>query len=142
MTTKQQAAMQQALDALEHHTAIKHPQQRCYRDDAIEALREALAEPGQEWVNAAMNAIFKMFHYGEEVESDDGMAMQVPLDIWNDAFEAFDSLPDFAPPQRKPLASHKDRPDQNATFVKGYGYVHTAAVRAVEAAHGITGENT
>lgn len=49
---------------------------------------------------------------------------------------------EYGPPQRKPLTSHKDRPDQNATFVEGYGYVHTAAVRAVEAAHGITGENT
>lgn len=35
-------AAQQALDALENHTAIKHPQQRAYRDDAIEALRAAL----------------------------------------------------------------------------------------------------
>jgi hypothetical protein len=31
-----------ALDALENHTAIKHPQQRAYRDEAIEALRDAL----------------------------------------------------------------------------------------------------
>jgi len=37
-------AAQQALDALENHTAIKHPQQRAYRDDAIEALRAALQD--------------------------------------------------------------------------------------------------
>lgn len=35
-------AAQQALDALENHTAIMHPTQRAYRDDAIEALRAAL----------------------------------------------------------------------------------------------------
>ncbi len=32
------------LDALENHTAIKHPQQIHYRDRAIEAGRQAIAE--------------------------------------------------------------------------------------------------
>ncbi len=41
------------------------------------------------------------------------------------------------PPQRKPLTSDKDRPDQGATYVEGYGYVDTRAVRAVERAHEI-----
>ena len=35
-------AMKLALEALEHHTAIKHPQQIHYRDAAITALREAI----------------------------------------------------------------------------------------------------
>ena len=47
MTDLRKAA-EMALDALENHTAIKHPQQRQYRDDAIEALRQALAQPEQE----------------------------------------------------------------------------------------------
>ena len=38
-------AMLLALDALENHTAIKHPQQMHYRDTAIEALRQALEQP-------------------------------------------------------------------------------------------------
>ena len=38
-------AMKLALDALENHTAIKHPQQRYYRDRAIDALRAALDAP-------------------------------------------------------------------------------------------------
>ena len=38
-------AAQQALDALENHTAIKHPQQIHYRDAAIESLRTALEAP-------------------------------------------------------------------------------------------------
>ena len=47
MTDLRKAA-ELALDALENHTAIKHPQQIQYRDDAIEALRQALAQPEQE----------------------------------------------------------------------------------------------
>ena len=43
-----QEAMRLALDALENHTAIKHPQQMHYRDTAIEALRQALEQPEQE----------------------------------------------------------------------------------------------
>ena len=42
-----------------------------------------------------------------------------------------------APPDRKPLTSDKDRPDQGTTYVEGYGYVDTRAVRAIERAHGI-----
>ena len=36
--------MQMALDVLENHTAIKHPQQIAYRDGAIKALRDRLAQ--------------------------------------------------------------------------------------------------
>ena len=42
-----------------------------------------------------------------------------------------------ASPQRKPLSSDKDRPDQGTTYVEGYGYVDTRAVRAIERALGI-----
>lgn len=47
MSNLRQAA-EMALNALENHTAIKHPQQIHYRDAAIEALRTALAEPEHE----------------------------------------------------------------------------------------------
>jgi hypothetical protein len=40
-------AMRQALDALENHTAIKHPQQTHYRDAAIGALRAAIEQYDQ-----------------------------------------------------------------------------------------------
>ena len=43
-----QEALKLALDALENHTAIKHPQQIYYRDKAITAIKEALAQPEQE----------------------------------------------------------------------------------------------
>jgi hypothetical protein len=42
-----QEALKQALEALENHTAIKHPQQIHYRDKAITAIKEALAQPEQ-----------------------------------------------------------------------------------------------
>ena len=47
-------AMRLALDALENHTAIEHPQQMHYRDTAIEALRQALEQPSD--IDAAMLA--------------------------------------------------------------------------------------
>ena len=43
-----QEALKLALEALENHTAIKHPQQIYYRDKAITAVKEALAQPEQE----------------------------------------------------------------------------------------------
>ena len=39
-----QEALKLALDALENHTAIKHPQQIHYRDKAITAIKKALAQ--------------------------------------------------------------------------------------------------
>jgi hypothetical protein len=39
-----QEALKLALEALENHTAIKHPQQIHYRDKAIAAIKEALAQ--------------------------------------------------------------------------------------------------
>ena len=39
-----QEALKLALDALENHTAIKHPQQIHYRDKAITAIKEVLAQ--------------------------------------------------------------------------------------------------
>jgi hypothetical protein len=43
MTDLRKAA-EMALEALESHTEIKHPQQRWYRDQAIDALRAALEQ--------------------------------------------------------------------------------------------------
>jgi hypothetical protein len=37
-------AMKQALDALENHTAIKHPQQMHYWESAVDALRQAIEQ--------------------------------------------------------------------------------------------------
>ena len=53
-----QEALKLALDALENHTAIKHPQQIHYRDKAIAAVKEALAQPEQEpvaWMHVQGN---------------------------------------------------------------------------------------
>ena len=45
--SEQIKALKLALDALENHTAIKHPQQIHYRDKAIAAIKEALAQQEQ-----------------------------------------------------------------------------------------------
>jgi hypothetical protein len=49
----------------------------------------------------ALNTLCKMLHNGEEVEGDDGLAMLVPMDLWNEAQEAIESLvgEDDATPQ-------------------------------------------
>jgi hypothetical protein len=36
---------------------------------------------------------------------------------------------------KRPLSSERDRPDEGSSYVEGCGYVATAAVRAIEAAH-------
>jgi hypothetical protein len=41
------------------------------------------------------------------------------------------------PAPRVPLTHERDRPDQGSSYIEGYGYVATAALRAVERAHGI-----
>ena len=38
------ATMKQLVDALENHSAIKHPQQIQYRDEAIQAGKQAIKE--------------------------------------------------------------------------------------------------
>ena len=40
----------------------------------------------------ALNTLCKMMHSGEEVEGDDGLAMLVPMDLWNEAQEAVELL--------------------------------------------------
>lgn len=40
----------------------------------------------------ALNTLCKMLHSGEEVEGDDGLAMLVPIDLWNEAQEAIELL--------------------------------------------------
>ena len=52
MNNQQRAAMRYALEALEEaHTVIEHRQDVRKREEAITALREALAQPQGEWVD-------------------------------------------------------------------------------------------
>lgn len=52
MNDQQRAAMRCALEALEEaHTVIEHRQDVRKREEAITALREALAQPQGEWVD-------------------------------------------------------------------------------------------
>jgi hypothetical protein len=73
MTDLRKAA-EQALEALENHTAIKHPQQRWYRDQAIDALRAALEEPTEtvEVINVDSRKI-SVYDAGVQAMTDDDM---------------------------------------------------------------------
>jgi hypothetical protein len=66
---------------------------RAMADNAC-ARDYATAQPASEPVARAdaLNTLCKMLHSGEEVEGDDGLAMLVPMDLWNEAQEAIESL--------------------------------------------------
>ena len=40
----------------------------------------------------ALNSLAKVFHNGEEIEGDDGLAMVVDLALWNEGCEAIEAL--------------------------------------------------
>lgn len=40
----------------------------------------------------ALNTLAKLFHNGEEMEGEDGMVMIVDLVLWNEGYEALESL--------------------------------------------------
>lgn len=63
--------------------------------------------------DSALNKICELIHRGEEIEADDGLAMMVPMDLWNEACEAVEAL------------VGQDQDEDQAT---------------IEAAHGIKGE--
>ncbi len=60
------------------------------------------------------------------------LATRTELEAEIDRLKALIAAP---APVARPLTTPKDKP--GATFVEGYGYVDTAAVRAIERAHGI-----
>lgn len=75
------------------------------------ALAQQDAQAASQPSSESLNAICKMFHHGEEVESDDGLAMLVPIDLWHDALEALEAMvgddeTDYAAPT--PPAQHPD----------------------------------
>ena len=56
------------------------------------ADREKRAQAAQPEQEDALNTLCKMLHSSEEVEGDDGLAMLVPMDLWNEAQEAIELL--------------------------------------------------
>ena len=109
--------------------------------------------------DAALNALARLFHNGEEIESDDGAAMAVDLSLWHEASEAFESLigdgdsetlaSSAAPVVREPLTEDRiaelwvdilsDTPASGIHETDGLQWVRLA--RAIERAHGIGGGN-
>lgn len=54
--------------------------------------KQTEAQPLTETQADALNTLCKMLHSGEEVEGDDGLAMLVPMDLWNEAQDAIELL--------------------------------------------------
>jgi hypothetical protein len=91
---EQRAELVRDLDEiLEDLTNLEHRVTPLY--DHTQPASEPVAQAD------AINTLCKMLHSGEEVEGDDGLAMMVPMDLWNEAQEAIESLvgEDDATPQ-------------------------------------------
>jgi hypothetical protein len=100
---EQRAELVRDLDEiLEDLTNLEHRVTPLY--DHTQPASEPVAQAD------AINTLCKMLHSGEEVEGDDGLAMMVPMDLWNEAQEAIESLvgEDDAPPQ--PAAKPRPQP--------------------------------
>jgi hypothetical protein len=108
-------AMKLALDALENHTAIKHPQQMHYRDTAIEALRQALEQ--REPVNNQI--MFKRLEAYEFAikEYEDALKAAFPEGATGEAFHHWNSARKHG--GRPYLAyEQKERPEMDADMRK------------------------
>jgi hypothetical protein len=108
-------AMKLALDALENHTAIKHPQQMHYRDTAIEALRQALEQP--EPVNNQI--MFKRLEAYEFAikEYEDALKAAFPEGATGEAFHHWNAARKHG--GRPYLAyEQKERPEMDADMHK------------------------
>jgi hypothetical protein len=133
MTPKQQAAMQQALEALEK-TGIEGTWE--LHEAAITALREVLAEPQEPvaWATEIIDAL--QAHYDTEMikEHDSGDAL-IRLD---DAIAAVEDAEKHytAPPQRKPLTD-EEIADVYLEWDAAPGRSMADFARAIEVAHGI-----
>lgn len=75
--------MQQALNALEYHTMQTRP--ICHTDKAIEALRQALAQPEQDWDLLAATQASLREHMAriKELEAQLAQPEQEPVE-WDD----------------------------------------------------------
>ena len=89
-------SIKQAIEALEscdpgdYSTGhVIHPS---YDEEKVNAALASLRSMPAEPVDDALNTLCKMMHSGEEVEGDDGLAMLVPIDLWNEAQEAIELL--------------------------------------------------
>ncbi len=125
------------LDALENHTAIKHPQQIHYRDRAIEAGRQAVADfEKQEPV--AWRVKNKDVSYGITCYEKEQFDIYI-----SDGWEFVQTLYDHPQPKQKPLTDGEiwkfwwNKPEVPEGEDDSMEAQFVAAVRAVLAAYGI-----
>lgn len=142
MMIKQKKAMQMALEALDQYTAKELTFGQRYTNegqkllDAIEALREALAQPEPEpvaWMFEHYTQFFYDYSWHEEVQfvrpPDDPESFRRITPLYTE------------PPQRNPLTNEQIK----LIVLESLGYITLPSsddltfTRAIEAAHGIAG---
>jgi hypothetical protein len=146
-------ALKLALEALEEaHYKIEHKQDVVKREQAITAIKEALAQPEQE--PCCYGGIAHDCHAGEGCRIAERMKTaqteQEPVGEIVDAIEgafkcSFTKMLPVGtklyttPPQRKPLTDEEIQHLLMPVRISGDGY-YLRIARAIEAAHGIKGE--
>lgn len=117
------------LDALENHTAIKHPQQIHYRDRAIEAGRQAIADAEKQEPKCVVIV---------EVFGKDWRLEYMSLPVGRHKLYTQQYLYTHPQPKREPLTDEQiaEISVECATVTPSDIYF----ARAIEAVHGIKGE--
>jgi hypothetical protein len=130
------------LDALENHTAIKHPQQIHYRDRAIEAGRQAIAraEGTLEAEKQEPLAWMTAHRFDQLLNGFNVMTTLTKQKAFTDDVAIY-THPYTRQPKQKPLTDDKVRNVyrevfNNPTAPRIYGLAERFA-RAIEDAHGI-----
>lgn len=117
------------LDALENHTAIKHPQQIHYRDRAIEAGKTAIAEAEKHEVSQEPVAHLKLMM--------EHSAWEGRLEL-SDVLANIDEFYTHPQPKREPLTDEQVEKIIKANISLR---MNLAGIRQdFEAAHGIKGD--
>ena len=153
-------ALKLALDALENHTAIKHPQQIHYRDKAINAIKEALTQPDPYTKGYADAMNWKTANHLEHLPAAQPEQEPVawftatPIEgngnrvLYEQVSKQYNGTPDTiplytTPPQRKPLtdeqiiASNYPDGEENGPTIAAPDFELICFARQIEAAHGI-----
>jgi len=122
------------LDALENHTAIKHPQQAYYRDRALEAGRQAIADAEKQepaaWMWTLDGKVWDLSSVKDRYQPIRDGHVQTPLYT-------------HPQPKREPLTLEQRKAIQDEQewpqMCDPYMYWFFKGVDAAEAAHGIHG---
>ena len=139
-------ALKLALESLEWHNQHMH---RKISEQAITAIKEALAQPEQDWIERERAVGYREGH--QNALKQMAQPEQEPVAVWELFEDGWDSIADqewmetlpvgtklytFTPPQRKPLTD-----EEIECIYDRYGGNMTNCARAIERAHGIKDES-